>query len=100
MLIFYHNVCISSYRIRRYTTQSYEKTLTKQVANITFADFSYYQAIVVQLHMMDKRSGCSVEYCRYVNATTHKLVDKSLVVGSTHRIEATISYLAVKCFNK
>lgn len=42
------------------------KNIDKQVANITFADFSYYQAIVVQLHMMDKRKGCSVEYCRYV----------------------------------
>jgi len=27
------------------------------VANITFADFSYYQAIVVQHNMMGKRSG-------------------------------------------
>ena len=35
------------------------------MANITFANFSYYQAIVVQLHMMGKRKGCSVEYCRY-----------------------------------
>ena len=61
---------------RNFTTQSYEKTLTKQVANITFADFSYYQAVVVQLHMMGKRKSCSVEYCRYVYATAHKLVDK------------------------
>ncbi len=82
--------------IKRYTTQSYEKTLTKQVANITFADFSYYQAIVVQHNMMGKRKGCSVEYCRYVYATTHKLVDKSLVMGCSHGVEATISYLTVK----
>ncbi len=61
---------------RNFMLQSYEKTLTKQVANITFADFSYYQAIVVQHNMMGKRKGCSVEYCRYVYATTHKLVDK------------------------
>ena len=49
------------------------------MANITFANFSYYQAIVVQLHMMGKRSGCSVEYCRYVYATAHKLIDKRYV---------------------
>ena len=70
------------------------------MANITFANFSYYQAIVVQLHVIGKRSGCSVEYCRYVYATTHKLVNKSLVMGCTHGVETTISYLAVKCFNK
>lgn len=38
-----------------------------------------YQAIVVQLHMMGKRKGCSVEYCRHVYATTHKLIDKRYV---------------------
>ena len=58
--------------------------------------FLDYQAIVVQLHMMGKRKVCSVEYCRHVNATAHKLVDKSLVMGSSHGVEATISYLTVK----
>ena len=38
--------------------------------------FIDYQAIVVQHNMMGKRKGCSVEYCRYVYATAHKLVDK------------------------
>ena len=70
------------------------------MANITFANFSYYQAIVVQLHMMGKRKGCSVEYCRDVNTTTHKLVNKSLVMGCSHGVEATLSYLTIKCFDK
>lgn len=46
--------------------------------------------------MMGKRKGCSVEYCRHINATTRKLVDKSLVMGCSHGVEATISYLTVK----
>ena len=50
--------------------------------------------------MMGKRKGCSVEYCRYVYATTHKLVDKSLVMGCSHGVEATLSYLTIKCFDK
>ena len=70
--------------------------MTKQVANITFANFSYYQAIVVQHNIMGKRKGCSVEYYRYVYATAHKLVDKSLVMGCSHGVETTISYLTVK----
>lgn len=62
--------------------------------------FIDYQAIVVQLHMMGKRKSCSVKYCRYVYATAHKLVDKSLVMGSPHGVEATLSYLTIKCFDK
>ena len=46
--------------------------------------------------MMGKRKSCSVEYCRYVYATTHKFVNKSLVMGCSHGVEATISYLTVK----
>lgn len=41
--------------------------------------FLDYQAIVVQLHIMDKRKSCSVKYCRHVYATTHKLIDKRYV---------------------
>ena len=50
--------------------------------------------------MMGKRKGYSVEYCRYVNTTTHKFVNKSLVMGCSHGVETTISYLTVKCFDK
>lgn len=46
--------------------------------------------------MMGKRKGCSVEYCRDINASTHKLVNKSLVMGCTHGIEATLSNLAIE----
>lgn len=41
--------------------------------------FIDYQAIVVQHNMMGKRKSCSVEYCRYVNATAHKLIEKRYV---------------------
>ncbi len=56
----------------------------------------YYQAIVVQLHIMCKRNGCAIEYRRYINASAHKLVNKSLAVGSTRGVKATISYLIIK----
>lgn len=46
--------------------------------------------------MMGKRKGGAVEYCRHVNATAHKLVDKSPVMGSTHGIEATLSNLTIE----
>lgn len=46
--------------------------------------------------MMGKRKGGAVEYCRYVYATAHQLVNKSLVMGCTHRVEATLSYLAIE----
>ena len=46
--------------------------------------------------MMGKRKGGAVEYCRHVNATAHKLVNKSLVMGCTHRVEATLSNLTIE----
>ena len=62
--------------------------------------FLDYQAVVVQLYMIGKRNGCSVEYCRYVYATMHELVDKSLIIGRSHGVETTLSYLTIKCFDK
>ena len=55
-----------------------------------------FQTVVVQLNMMGKRKGCAVEYRRHVNATAHQLVNKSLVMGCTHGIEATLSNLAIE----
>lgn len=46
--------------------------------------------------MMGKRKGGAVEYCRHVNATAHQLVNKSLVMGCTYGIEATLSYLTIE----
>ena len=46
--------------------------------------------------MMGKRKDGAVEYCRYVYATAHQLVNKSLVMGCTHGIEATISDLTIE----
>lgn len=46
--------------------------------------------------MMGKRKGGAVEYCRHINASTHQLVNKSLVMGCTHRVEATLFYLAIE----
>lgn len=58
--------------------------------------FFDYQTVVVQLNMMGKRKGGAIEYCRYVNATAHQLVNKSLVMGCTHRVEATLSNLTIE----
>ncbi len=58
--------------------------------------FFDYQTVVVQLNMMGKRKGCAVEYCRHVDATAHQLVNKSLVMGCTHRVEATLSNLTIE----
>lgn len=55
-----------------------------------------FQTVVVQLNMIGKRKGGAVEYCRYVYATAHQLVNKSLVMGCTHRVEATLSNLAIE----
>ena len=38
--------------------------------------FSDYQTVIVQPNMMGKRNGGAVEYCRHVDATAHKLVNK------------------------
>ncbi|MCI7119986.1 MAG: hypothetical protein MR933_09420 [Prevotella sp.] len=46
--------------------------------------------------MMGKRKGCAIEYRRHINATAHKLVNKSLVVGCTHGVEATFAYLSIE----
>lgn len=46
--------------------------------------------------MMDKRKSGAVEYCRYVYATAHQLVNKSLVVGCTRGVKATFSYLTIE----
>lgn len=46
--------------------------------------------------MIGKRNGGAVEYRRDINASTHKLVNKSLVMGCTHGIEATLSNLAIE----
>ena len=58
--------------------------------------FSDYQTVVVQPNMMGKRNGGAVEYCRHVDATAHKLVNKSPVMGCTHGVETTISYLTIE----
>ena len=58
--------------------------------------FSDYQAVVVQPDMMGKRNYSTVEHRRHINATAHKLVNKSLVVGSTHGVKATFSYLTIE----
>lgn len=58
--------------------------------------FSDYQTVIVQLNMMGKRNGGAVEYRRHVDATAHQLVDKSLVMGCTHGVEATLSYLTIE----
>lgn len=46
--------------------------------------------------MMGKRKGGAVEYCRYVYATAYQLVNKSLVMGCTHGVEATFAYLSIE----
>ena len=58
--------------------------------------FSDYQTVVVQPDMMGKRNYSTVEHRRHINATTHKLVNKSPVMGCTHGVETTISYLIIK----
>ena len=46
--------------------------------------------------MMGKRNDSAVEYRRHVDATAHKLVNKSLVVGCTHGVEATVDNLTIE----
>lgn len=46
--------------------------------------------------MMGKRNDSAVEYRRHVNATAHKFVNKSLVVGSPHGVEATVANLTIE----
>lgn len=45
---------------------------------------------------MSKRNGCAIEHRRHINATAHKLVNKSPVMGCTHGVETTISYLTIE----
>ena len=58
--------------------------------------FSDYQTVVVQPNMIGKRNDSTVEHRRHINATAHKLVNKSLVVGCTHGVEATFAYLSIE----
>ena len=58
--------------------------------------FFDYQTVVVQLNMMGKRKGCSVEYCRHVDATAHQLVNKSLVMGCTYG-KLPVRHLFITC---
>ena len=48
---------------RNFVVQSYEKTLTKQVANITFADFSYYQTFAISTTLNPNSKIFSEIYC-------------------------------------